>query len=242
MTSRKVQLPTSVPLTVSEEKKQKTKNKVRTDGKGRKVLLGPKEWAFVQEFVLNEGRMTRTEAAVRAGYSPGISSSVAKRLLDPVQSPHVVDAINELRAEISEKYSTNLEKHLRDLQIIRDKALEKGAYSAAVQAEYRRGQAISLYVDRKEIRVGTIESMSKEEVLKKLEELRKVTTLPEPKAIIDVEVKQLEDNRAPVFVAEGILDELEAPPLAEEIDDGPKRGKLNKTIVGEVDAGEDNED
>ena len=32
-------------------------------------------------------------------------------------------------------------RHVRDLQRIRDDALDNGAYSAAVQAEYRRGQA-----------------------------------------------------------------------------------------------------
>jgi hypothetical protein len=45
------------------------------------------------------------------------------------------------------------------------------SFSAAVNAERLRGQAAGLYIDRKEIRTGSIDSMSREEVLKSLKEL-----------------------------------------------------------------------
>jgi len=65
------------------------------------------------------------------------------------------------------------QRHLRDLQLIRDMALQNGAYSAAVQAEYRRGQAQGdIYVSKSEIRHGSIDSMSKDEVLKALQEIK----------------------------------------------------------------------
>ena len=51
--------------------------------------------------------------------------------------------------------------------------MEAGAWSAAVQAEYRRGQAHGdIYISKSEVRHGSIDQMSKEEVLKALEELR----------------------------------------------------------------------
>ena len=51
--------------------------------------------------------------------------------------------------------------------------MENGAYSAAVQAEYRRGQAQgNIYVNKSEIRHGSIDSMSREEVEKALQELK----------------------------------------------------------------------
>jgi len=60
------------------------------------------------------------------------------------------------------------------LQVIRDRALENGAYSAAVQAEYRRGQAHGdIYISKSEVRHGSIDSMSKEDVLKALEEIKR---------------------------------------------------------------------
>ena len=48
-------------------------------------------------------------------------------------------------------------------------------YNAAVAAETRRGQIAGLYVDKKEILTGTIDSMSRDEVEKKLQEL--ITTI-----------------------------------------------------------------
>jgi hypothetical protein len=72
--------------------------------------------------------------------------------------------------------------------------LQAGAYGAAVQAEYRRGQALgSIYIDRKEIRHGTIDSMSKEEVVKKLEEIKRLYG-GNAGPIVDVTPKQIEEE------------------------------------------------
>ena len=52
-------------------------------------------------------------------------------------------------------------------------ALTNGAYSAAVQAEYRRGQAQGdIYVNRSEVRHGSIDAMSLEEVRRALKEIK----------------------------------------------------------------------
>jgi hypothetical protein len=101
-----------------------------------------------------------------------------------------VKAIRKYRNELDEKYGVQYKRHLRDLQIIRDAAMEKGAFSAAVQAEYRRGQAQGdIYVNKSEIRHGTIDSMSKEEVLKAIKELKQF----EP-VTIDVTPERTEDE------------------------------------------------
>jgi hypothetical protein len=127
-------------------------------------VLTPQEWKFVEEFVAGDGHVTLKEAAIRAGYSEIWAKNRARELTDPDKSPHIVAAIQERRRELGEKYATTFERHMRDLQVIRDQALAAGAYGAAVQAEYRRGQALgTIYIDRKEIRHGTIDSMSKEE-------------------------------------------------------------------------------
>lgn len=156
--------------------------------------LKAKEWKFVTELVSGDGRVTMKEAAIRAGYTVGSASVMAWKLTNPAINPHVVSAIQAYRAELNSKYNTSYERHMRDLQTIRDKALEAGAYAAAVQAEYRRGQALgSIYIDRKEIRHGTIDSMSKEEVQRKLEEIKRLyggTAGP----IIDVTPKQIEEE------------------------------------------------
>lgn len=144
--------------------------------RNRKHVLSPKEWAFVQEFVSGDGRVTQREAALRAGYAESwVKRTGARPLTNPDENPHIVAEIQALRAELAKRYGTTFERHMRDLQLIRDQALAAGAFGAAVQAEYRRGQALgTIYIERKEIRHGTIDSMSKEEVMRRLEEIKKV--------------------------------------------------------------------
>ena len=113
------------------------------------------------------------EAAINAGYPASSAHSRAYELTNPDKSPHVVAAIRSYREELDVKFGVTYQRHLRDLQTIRDMALQNGAYSAAVQAEYRRGQAQGdIYVNKSEIRHGSIDSMSKDEVLKALEEIK----------------------------------------------------------------------
>jgi len=135
--------------------------------------LTRKQELFVKEIVSKDGQITLREAAVNAGYSVGSAHTRAYELTNPHISPHVVAAIQAYRRELDEKYGVTYQRHLRDLQQIRDTALQNGAYSAAVQAEYRRGQAQGdIYVSKSEIRHGSIDSMSKDEVLKALEEIK----------------------------------------------------------------------
>lgn len=157
--------------------------------------VNAKEWKFITELVAGDGRVTMKEAAIRAGYKPSSASVMAWKLTNPEINPHVVAAIQAYRAELNSKHNTSYERHMRDLQIIRDKALEAGAFAAAVQAEYRRGQALgSIYVERKEIRTGAIDSMTKEEVQKKLDELKKLYGGPPPSALIDASTGQVIDT------------------------------------------------
>ena len=155
--------------------------------------LTTQEWKFVHEFVAGDGHVTLQEAIVRAGWPTKNAKRRAEDLTDPNKNPHIVAAIQALRAEMAEKYGTTYERHMRDLQVIRDQALAAGAYGAAVQAEYRRGQALgTIYIDRKEIRHGTIDSMSKEEVMRKLEEIKKIYGANGP--IIDVTPAQVQNS------------------------------------------------
>jgi len=64
-----------------------------------------------------------------------------------------------------------MSKHIQELARLRDKALGDKSHSAAINAERLRGQAAGLYVERKEIRTGSIDDMSRTDVLKALKEL-----------------------------------------------------------------------
>jgi phage terminase small subunit len=179
--------------------------------KHKAKTLTPQEWKFVEEFCAGDGHVTLKEAALRAGYSEHWSTNRARELTDPDKCPHVVAAIQERRRELGEKYGTTFERHMRDLQVIRDQALASGAFGAAVQAEYRRGQALgTIYIERKEIRHGTIDSMSKEEVMRKLEEIKKLYG-GNGGPIIDITPKEIEQDPE--------LDDRPAPVEANEEDD-----------------------
>jgi len=196
---------------------QRLKTKVKPLKEQRKIVT-PKEWKFIQELITGDGRCTMKEAAIRAGYAPDKAGHVANRLTDPKRSPHVVAAIQEYRRELADQYGTTFERHMRDLQAIRDAALDAGNFGAAVTAEYRRGQALgTIYVDRKEIRHGTIDSMSKEEVRRKLEELQQLYGGPPPKQIIDMTPEELSEKQE--------LEQIEyQPTIIEEMRDGEGAG------------------
>jgi phage terminase small subunit len=210
-----------VPPVLPNKMQERTNRKVAPLKKQRKRLT-QKEWTFVQELVGGDGAVTMKEAALRAGYTPQSAKTVAWKLTNPDLNPHVCAAIQEYRAELAAKYGITYERHMKDLQTIRDAALAAGAYGAAVQAEYRRGQALgTIYVERKEIRHGTIDSMSREEVERKLNEIKSLYGGPPPQAILDVEAKDVTIEKDPPFEARKAL---EAFPDLEDIDVSDKAG------------------
>jgi len=143
------------------------------DIRGPNRKLTRRQEKFVKELVANDGLITMREAACRAGYPPRSAHSRAWELTNNNISPHVVAEIARYRDELDEMYAVGYKKHVRDLQKIRDLALAGGAYSAAVQAEYRRGQAQGdIYVSKSEIRTGSIDQMSRADVEKELERIR----------------------------------------------------------------------
>ena len=138
---------------------------IRADG------LTDKQQIFVKIFSENEGRLTPTECARQAGYSEASANVTSSQLLNGKRYPKVVEAIIKRRAEIEKTHEVKLNKHVQELARLREKSLSEKSYSAAVNAERLRGQAAGLYIDRKEIRTGSIDSMSRDDVLKQLKEL-----------------------------------------------------------------------
>ncbi len=112
--------------------------KKETRGRPPATALQPltrKQELFVKELVIKDGQITLREAAINAGYAVTSAHARAYELTNPHLSPHVVSAIQSYRKELDEKYGINFHRHIRELQNIRDIAMQNGAYSAAVQAE-----------------------------------------------------------------------------------------------------------
>ena len=133
--------------------------------------LTEKQRIFVEIYTANEGRLTPTECARQSGYKQERAATTASELLNTKKSPKVVAAVVKRRNEIAETHKVEMNKNVQELARLRDKALGEKSYSAAVNAERLRGQAAGLYIDRKEIRTGSIDDMSREEVLSKLKEI-----------------------------------------------------------------------
>ena len=128
-----------------------------------------------------EGPMTKTEAALAAGYSPQRARVEASELTNPKQCPLVVKYIGELKEEKLRKHEVTYEGHISELARLREAALKKGSFSSAVNAEANRGKAAGLYIDRKIIKTGKLEDMSEQELESKMKQI-----LDDYSQIIDV--------------------------------------------------------
>ena len=126
---------------------------------------------FAEYLVFNEGRTTGADAAIAAGYSEKRARVEASELQNPRLSPLVVQYIGALREEKLKKYEVTYDKHVAELGKIREAALNKGAFSAATNAEKNRGMAAGLYIDRKIIKTGKLEEMSEEQLEAKMKKI-----------------------------------------------------------------------
>ena len=126
---------------------------------------------FAHEIVTNEGRKNGFECAVAAGYAEDSARVRASELQNPKLFPLVVKYIGELREEYQKKYAVTFERHISELGKIRQDALNKGAWSAAVNAEVARGKAAGLYIEQKIIRTGKLDDLSEEELEKRMKEI-----------------------------------------------------------------------
>jgi phage terminase small subunit len=118
-----------------------------------------------------EGPLNKSEAAKLAGYSEKRCRQEGSELTNPRLSPLVVKYIGELREEKMLKYGVTYESHVSELSRIKDAALKKNSFSAAVNAETNRGKAAGLYIDRKIIKTGKLEEMTEEQLEAKMKQI-----------------------------------------------------------------------
>ena len=137
-----------------------------------------------------DGPVTKTEAAVLAGYSKDHARQEGSTLTNPKLYPLVVQYIGNLKEEKLKKYEVTYDGHIAELGNIRERALKKGAWSAAVNAETNRGKAAGLYIDRKIIKTGKIEDLSEQELETKMQKILEdnaqiIDVTPDPKKITE---------------------------------------------------------
>ena len=147
-----------------------------------------KRFAEILVFGTEDGPVTKTEAATLAGYSKNQARQEGSTLTNPKLYPLVVQYIGKLKEERLKKYEVNYEGHVAELGKIRERALKKGAWSAAVNAETNRGKAAGLYIDRKIIKTGKLEDLTELELEAKMKQIlddysQIIDVTPDPKKI-----------------------------------------------------------
>ena len=141
------------------------------------------------------GPMTKTEAALKAGYSPKRARQEGSELTNPKLSPLVVKHIGQLKEERLKKHEVTYDGHISELARLREAALKKGSFSSAVNAETNRGKAAGLYIDRKIIKTGKLEDMSEQELEAKMKQI-----LDDYSQIIDVTPTKSSESSSPKLV------------------------------------------
>ena len=156
--------------------------------------------------------VTRTEAARLAGYGDGTAAWAASRFLNGRDYPQILARIAEIKEELSRKYEVSFDGHVRQLAKIRDMALDKGNYTAAVAAEKSRGQVAGLYISRSEILVGKIDQMSREEVLAEIAKLQSQfpVLIEQTAPTIDMIAMRRDAETLPDYISEEDRQRLEA--------------------------------
>ena len=181
--------------------KQNTEPTENTIGKvGRPAGLTERQKTFAKFYV--EGRHSNAECARMAGYSDKSSITMASKLLNGRDFPDVVELIKELRQAAERKYGVTLMHQLKRLDELSRGAEEAGQYSAAINAEKIRSALGGLTIDRREQQhVHQLDSMTKQDIVARLAELRKSY----PHAFIEEEIsdaKIIEDREEPLAITE----------------------------------------
>ncbi len=133
------------------------------------------------------GNMSYTEAAAKAGFTKKWCHVYGPKLMNPTYFPKVVERVRQMKEQLAIRTDLTFDSHVSKMAEIRDAAMEKGNFTAAVAAEKSRGQAAGFYVSRSEIMVGKIDQMSREEVYAEIKRLQEeLPALLSPSVVIDV--------------------------------------------------------
>ena len=178
-----------------------------------KKKLTKRQEAFVDLMVYQDYKQTK--CAHLAGYeNPGVA---ATRLLNHKEYTHVQEKIRSLKAIQRRKNEITFEGIASKLADIRDVALADGSYGPAVTAEIARAKLAGLMIDKKELKIHKIDSMSRDQLELRLKELvqEHQIVLGQAEVVEEEDVipdqKSLENHLGQEIVEEALLDDEEDP-------------------------------
>ena len=178
-----------------------------------KKKLTKRQEAFVDLMVYQDYKQTK--CAHLAGYeNPGVA---ATRLLNHKEYTHVQEKIRSLKAIQRRKNEITFEGIASKLADIRDVALADGSYGPAVTAEIARAKLAGLMIDKKELKIHKIDSMSRDQLELRLKELvqEHQIVLGQAEVVEEEDVipdqKSLENHLGQEIVEEALFDDEEDP-------------------------------
>jgi hypothetical protein len=123
------------------------------------MALTPKQEAFAQEIASGKSQADAYRSAFNAAKMK--PATIYNRASELMADGEITVRVQELRAPVVEKVQLTLETHLGDLQKLRNMAVKKEQYSAAISAEIARGRAAGLYVEKSEVTITPYEEQLK---------------------------------------------------------------------------------
>jgi hypothetical protein len=154
------------------------------------------------------GQITKAEAVREAGYTPkrdNGASELGSKLTNPTKNPHVVRYMEKLRAVEQFKWEKDKLRSYKQFDRMREGAIEKNQFNAAINAEKSIGQMAGFFVNKSEVNVIGLEGMSREQLEKRLDELER-NNRPLSQGAIKiytgsvVRVSGISDNEPPTLV------------------------------------------
>ena len=117
------------------------------------MSLTDKQAAFVMEYCVDKNA---TQAAIRAGYSAKTAYSIGEENL---RKPEIRDAVEKALAQIAKTTETEAEWVRRRLKEEADNYDEEATHSGRIKALELVGKINGMFIDRKEVRTGSLDEL-----------------------------------------------------------------------------------
>ena len=122
---------------------------------------------FCEYLIMNEGRTTRREAAIHAGYSPKSATQEAAGL---IQNPKIQNYILKRSNEVNRAFTVTKGNYVRRQQVLSQALVDQGKIEKALGFENLIGKATGQFIEP-HIH-GKLSYLSKEEKLDRIKRLK----------------------------------------------------------------------
>ena len=124
---------------------------------------------FCEYLIMNEGRTTRTEAAIHAGYSPKSATQEAAGLM---QNPKIQKYLQTRSNEVNRAFTVTKNNYVRRQQVLSQKLVDEGKIKDASVYETLIGKATGQFSETNvNLNINASDLKEREDEIKRLNEL-----------------------------------------------------------------------